>query len=196
MLWYCYIDDVFFVWNNGEEKLASLINVLKNYHPNIKFAYETNKEHTLFLDLNVKLSGNKLSTDLCIKSTDRNQYLHYTSSHPDHTKKSVVYSQALTKTELNLLRKKNFHKHICEIKSWFSQRGYPQKLIKTETSKVKFSGQRVFHRTKVEKGVPLVVTHHPLFKSTGKIIYGNSHPSYMNEELKHVFTPHGHFQNF
>ena len=117
LLWYRYIDDVFFVWNNGEEKLASLINVLKNYHPNIKFEYETNKELTLFLDLNVKLSGNKLSTDLYIKSTDRNQYLHYTSSHPDHTKKSVVHSQALTKAELNLLRKKNFHKHICEIKS-------------------------------------------------------------------------------
>ena len=40
------------------------------------------------------------------------------------------------------------------MKSWFSQRGYPQKLIETETSKVKFSGQRVFHRTKVEEGVP------------------------------------------
>ena len=34
------------------------------------------------------------------------------------------------------------------MKSWFSQRGYPQKLIGTETSKTRFSGQSVFHRTK------------------------------------------------
>ena len=66
---------------------------------------------------------------------------------------------------------KDFEKHICEMKSWFSQRGYLRKLIETETSEVKFSGQRVFHRTKVEKGVPLVVTYHPLLKSIGKIIF-------------------------
>ena len=45
----------------------------------------------------MKQSGNKLSPDQikCIKLTDRNQYLHYTSSHPEHTKKSVVYSQVI-----------------------------------------------------------------------------------------------------
>ena len=75
------------------------------------------------------------------------------------------------------------------MKSWFSQRGYPQKVIETETSKVKFSGQRVFHRKKVEKGVPLVVTYHPLLKSIGKIIYDKFYLLYMNEELKHLFRP-------
>ena len=75
------------------------------------------------------------------------------------------------------------------MKSWFSQRGYPNKLIETETSKVKFSGQKVFHRTKAEKGVSLVVTHHPLLKTIGKIIHDNLYLLYMNEELKHLFTP-------
>ena len=64
----------------------------------------------------------------------------------------------------------------------------PANLIKTETSKVKFSGQRVSHMTKVEKGVPLVMTYHPLLKSTGKIIY-NLYLLNLNEELKHLFTP-------
>ena len=48
-----------------------------------------------FLDLNVKLAKGKLETDLHIKSTDRHQYLHYMSSHPEHTKRSIVYSQTL-----------------------------------------------------------------------------------------------------
>ena len=56
------------------------------------------------------------------------------------------------------------------MKSWFSQNGYLQKLTETETSKVKFSGQRFSNRAKVEKGVPLVVTYNLLFKSIG-IIY-------------------------
>ena len=42
--------------------------------------------------------------------------------------------------------------------------------------------------TKVEKGVPLVVTYHPLLKSIDKIIY-NLYLLNMNEELKHLFTP-------
>ena len=108
----------------------------------------------------MSLSGNKLSTDLYIKPTDRHQYLHYTSSHPEHTKKSIVYSQALRLSRI-CSEKEDFKKHIVEIKSWFSQRGYPQKLIETQTSKVKFSCRTVFHRTKVEEGVPLVVTYHP-----------------------------------
>ena len=35
-LWCCYIDDVVFIWNHGEEKLALFLNDLNNYHPNIK----------------------------------------------------------------------------------------------------------------------------------------------------------------
>ena len=75
------------------------------------------------------------------------------------------------------------------MKSWFSQRGYSQKRVETETSKVKPSGQRVSHRTKVEKDVLLVVTYHHLLKSTDTIIYDNLYLLYMNKELKHRFTP-------
>ena len=41
------------------------------------------------------------------------------------------------------------------MKPGLSKRRYLQKLIENKTSKVKLSGQRVLHRTKVEKGVPL-----------------------------------------
>ena len=116
LLWYCYIDDVFFIWTHGEEKLASFLNVLNNYHPNIKFTHESNKEHIPFLELNMKLLGNKLSTNLYIKSTDRHQYLHYVSSHPDHPKKSVVYSQALKLSRI-CSEEKKIEEHICEMDS-------------------------------------------------------------------------------
>ena len=121
LLWYRYINDVFFIWTHGEEKLALFLNVYNNLHLNIKFSHDSNKELIPFLDLNVKLSRNKLSTDLYIKSTGGHQYLPYTFSHPEHTKKSVVYSQAL-KMNLVCSEEKYFDKPICEIKLWFSQR--------------------------------------------------------------------------
>ena len=57
----------------------------------------------------VSLLDNKVSTDLYIKPTDRLQYLHYSSSHPDHTQKSIVYSQTLS---LN---------RICSVEPGFVQ---------------------------------------------------------------------------
>ena len=61
------------------------MTVFNNYHPNIKSTYESNKENMTFLDLNVSFSGNKLTTDLHTKATDKLQYLHYTSAHAFHT---------------------------------------------------------------------------------------------------------------
>ena len=41
----------------------------------------------------VKLSEGKISADHYIKYKDRQQYIHFTSSHPNHTKRSIVYSK-------------------------------------------------------------------------------------------------------
>ena len=126
----------------------------------------------------MKLSGNKLSTDQYIKSTDKHQYLLDTSSHPEHMKKSVFYSQALKLSRIGS-EEKYFEKHL-KWNHGFTER-IPPKLIETGTSKVKFSVERDFHRAKVENGVSLVVTYHPLLKSTGKIICDNLNLFYVNE---------------
>ena len=90
LLWYWYIDYIFFIWTPGEEKLKFFLNDLNKYHSNVNFTHESNKECINFLDLTVSLADNKVSNDLYIKPTDRHQYLHYSSSHPDHIKKSIV----------------------------------------------------------------------------------------------------------
>ena len=35
-LWWRYIDDIFFVWEHGEEKLKSFIGNINKIHPNYK----------------------------------------------------------------------------------------------------------------------------------------------------------------
>ena len=89
-----------------------------SYHPNIKFTYESNKENITFLDLNVSLSGNKLTTELHTKSTDKHQYLNYTSAHPAHTKCSIVNSQALRMSRICSFNN-DFEKHLVDMESWF-----------------------------------------------------------------------------
>ena len=92
-VWYQYIDDIFFVWIHGEGKLQFFLDDLNKYHRNINFTPQSNKEYINFSYLTVSLLDNKVSTDLYRKPTDRYQYLHYSSSHPDHTKTSIVYNQ-------------------------------------------------------------------------------------------------------
>ena len=96
LIWLRYNVDIFFIWTHGEDKLETFLENLKQFHPNIKFTHESSTESILFLDLRVKLSQGKLETDLHIKPRDRHQYLHYSSSHPGHTKRSIVYEQTLS----------------------------------------------------------------------------------------------------
>ena len=44
LIWFRYIDDLFFIWTHGEEKLQLVLTDLNNYIPHIKLTYEFNKE--------------------------------------------------------------------------------------------------------------------------------------------------------
>ena len=89
--------------------------------------------------MHVKLLQGKLETDLHITLTDRHQYLHYSSSHPRHTKQSTVHSQTLSRVSRVCSHEANFRKHAKEMKSWFLKRTYPNDVIEKEMKKVKFS---------------------------------------------------------
>ena len=50
-----YIDDIFFIWTHGENKLKTFLENLNQFHPNIKFTHESSTESNPFLNLMVKL---------------------------------------------------------------------------------------------------------------------------------------------
>ena len=64
------------------------------------------------------LVGRNLTTDLHVRSTDRHQNLHYTSAHPNHTKRPIVYNQTLRLSKI-CSYKNDFEKHFEEMESWF-----------------------------------------------------------------------------
>ena len=53
MIWWRYIDDIFFIWEHGEESMEKFLNKLNTFHPTIKFTAEYSKEAINFLDVNV-----------------------------------------------------------------------------------------------------------------------------------------------
>ena len=60
-VWFRYIDDVFFLWTNGDENFKKFLDNLNNYDPYIKFTHECSKNEIPFLDLKVGINnGNKM----------------------------------------------------------------------------------------------------------------------------------------
>ena len=143
LIWFRYIDDIFFIWTHGKEHLETFLQELNNFNPDLKFTYESNEKEIPFLDLKVKLNEGKISTDLYIKSTDRHQYLHFTSSHPNHTKRSIVHSQGLRVKRI-CSEKEDFLKYMREIKRGYPEnivfkRGYPENIVDQELGKIESS---------------------------------------------------------
>ena len=137
--WVRYIDDIFFIWTHGQEKLKVFLEDLNKFHPNLKFTSDSSEENVAFLDLKVKLKQGKIDTDLHVKSTDRHQNLHYTPSHPDHTKRPIVFSQTLRVSRI-CCQAEYFRKHTTEMRSWFYKRGYPKGLVEKKWVKLNSLG--------------------------------------------------------
>ena len=114
------------------------------------------KKSISFLDLIITVSAQKLKTILHIKSTDYHQCLHYASSHPEHTKRSVVFSQTLKISRL-CSKENDFNNCRSQMKSWFLNREYPEKFIKNKMRKVKFCKEEI-KKAKVVQCIQFAVT--------------------------------------
>ena len=97
-------------------KNFKLLRSLNEFHTDIKFTYESNKESITFLDLKVSVKNSKIITGLYVKFTDRHQYLHYLSDHLNHTKQFVVFSRTLRISRL-CCYEQNFIKRKANMKS-------------------------------------------------------------------------------
>ena len=165
-VWWRYIDDVFMIWEHGEESLQEFLSYLNSAHPTIKFTAEYSEKSINFLDVTVLKEGNHLSTDLYVKPTDTHQYLHATSAHPSHVKRAIPYGQAL---RLNRICSNNkfFDNRCNNLEAWLISRGYSAKMVRREILKARnFKRDELLDRQKASREPPslvLSVSYHPAF---------------------------------
>ena len=170
LVWLRYIDDIFFIWNESEEKLDEFLENLNNFHPNLKFTSEKSKKSVNFLDVKVSLIDQHLETDLYCKPTDCHQFLDFNSAHPVHIKKSIVFGPGL---RIKRLCPSNvaFKNHLESLKAWFQNRGYPKTLVENQLKPVIETRQTSEQTYKRGNGVPLVLTYRPQLKNINDIIF-------------------------
>ena len=88
-----YVDDIFVIWQHGEDKIEQFHAYVNSLHPNINLTLTSSATNIPYLDVSVSLDGTNIHTSIYTKSTDRHGYLHYKSFHPMHIKKSIGYFQ-------------------------------------------------------------------------------------------------------
>ena len=76
LVWWRYIDDIFFIWNEDETSLIEFLDFAQNFSDEqkmgstIKFTTNQSKEGVSFLDVRVIMKNGKISTSVYSKPTD------------------------------------------------------------------------------------------------------------------------------
>ena len=174
LVWWRYIDDIFFLWQHGEESLKLFFDHLNSdeTHKSVKFTFEYSDTTINFLDVKVYRKGNRLATDLYVKPTDTHQYLDASSCHVTHSKTSIPYSQAL---RLNRICSEphEFDLRCNELETWLIKRGYDQKLVRTKVLDARRKKRKdLLSQEKREKTykLTLTITYHPAFQNLGVLL--------------------------
>ena len=112
------------IWKGDSNSLEEFINHLNNAAPSINFTHEISKSQVNFLDTTIiKNENGDVETEVYQKPTDTHPYLHWTSAHPPHLKRSIPYRQAF---RLGRIRS-DTHKlrtRITEYAEFFTACGY------------------------------------------------------------------------
>ena len=127
-----YIDDFVGTGSCSRGELEQFINYVNNFHPALQFTWEISETSLSFLNILVSINGNRLVTSMFYKPTDSHSYLLYSSSHPNHTKRSIPFSQFLHLLSVpSCSEDEEFHTKSLEMRDFFVQRGYPTYCLDT-----------------------------------------------------------------
>ncbi|CAM4645092.1 unnamed protein product, partial [Caretta caretta] len=172
LLYLHYIDDIFIIWTHGKEALEEFHHDFNNFHPTINLSLVHSTQEIHFLDTTVLINDGHINTTLYRKPTDRCAYLHASSFHPDHTTRSIVYSQALRYNRI-CSNPSDRDKHLQDLYQAFLQLQYPPAEVKKQIDRARRVPRSHLLQDRPNKEnnrKPLAVTFSPQLKPLQRII--------------------------
>lgn len=164
LVWWRYIDDIFFIWTHPRKDLDTFMVSLNRHHPTILFTHEINAETIHFLDTTIiKTKDGILQSTLYTKPTDANLYLHYSSCHPNHQKRNIPLGQALRIRRI-CSTLAEFDRHCRNLLRNFLMRGYPRPLLETAILKARNTDRSNLLLTDTgpsQNIIPFIITFNP-----------------------------------
>ena len=135
--WGRFIDDVFDLFRGNYTQAKWYFDKLNSLYPGlVKFTWDYSREGAIFLnvELFINRETKKFETKYYVKPSNKRLFLHFRSNHPEHTFRSIVYSQALQGIMINSRNEWNIE-YLRELREKFLEQDYPLNLIYEEYSK-------------------------------------------------------------
>ena len=83
LLWLCFPDDIFMIWNDSKEQRLMFLYEINQYHETIQVSYGYSQSEAVFLDVKVEKSyDGMLMTSVYEKDTNVRQSIVFSSCHP------------------------------------------------------------------------------------------------------------------
>ena len=135
ILWKRYMDDILCIWPGSQQSLDNFMQYLNGAHPTIKFTSESSPYSVDFLDVTIYKGDRYRSTGTLdirpfFKSTNKFQYLEFSSAHPRNMFRGLIKGE-LTRLLRACSDEAEFNKIKIKTFKLFRDRGYPSKLIKS-----------------------------------------------------------------
>lgn len=129
-----FLDDIFILWDHGEEQFHTFFDILNTSNPAVKLSYRIEHQSIDFLDVTVfkgpNLIKNKtLDTKVFFKPTDTHQLLHKASFHPKHTFSGILKSQLLRFFRI-CTQKSDFEEACSILFKALRKRGYSARSLR------------------------------------------------------------------
>ena len=128
-LWFRYVDDTFtFI---QKEEITNVIRVLNNFHKDINFTHEIEKDNCIsFLDVKIKKQTNgSFITEVFRKENDTNIYINWKSFAPRDWKIGTLKG-LFRRAYLVCSEEEGLNKEIKYLKFVFTKvNGYPSRMV-------------------------------------------------------------------
>ena len=141
LLWFRFIDDIFFIWTRNKDSLDHFISFTQNYNESknmkfkIKFEIHLSTNEVHFLDVTVSLKHGKLRTAQFTKPTYSHFYLNTSSCHPSYVLKNIPKRQFI-QWRLICSRKSDYLLNSEILCKKIIERGFREKELKKTIKQV------------------------------------------------------------
>ena len=187
---YCEIvlnTEIYFIKRVDKGQIVISVN---SFHPALKYTWEISEHSLAFLDIKISINGNSLSTSVHYKPTDSHNYLLHSSSHPQHVRNAIPFSQFLRLRRL-CSSNSDFNNKCEEMCQFFKKRGYPDSAITTG----KHRAQEIDRNTALQSPqnketnrIPFTLTYHPQNLAVKNVILKNFKILRNDPETQHIFS--------
>ena len=196
LVWFRFIDDIFFIWTGNKDSLDHFISFTQNYSNSknmkskIKFEIHLSANEVHFLYVTVSLNHGKLRTTLFTKPTDSHFYLNTPSCHSSHVVKNIPKGQFIRLRRI-CSRKSDYllnSEILCEK---FIERGFYEKELKKTVKRVAKMDRNELLRDRIRENKDpqaiLVSTSHPTLSAIPSLLKNNFHLISSDPKLSKIF---------